>query len=293
MDRPSYDTGADRLAERRRDDDGGSGSGGPRVPYERRTLTTGNVIGEALELYRRFFLHFFSIALAVFVATDAISALATVPNDHTWHDVLVAAGVIAGIVGFFAVQGALAIATEDVRDDRVDVGFRELAVRTRRRFAPLVGTSLLIGLILGVGAVVVIVASALLHVVWLGILVAVVGVYLLLVRWSLVTPVVVLEPHAGIPALERSSSLVRGHWWRVFWIILVSAVMSGIATAIIGAILRAVLSGFFEAWLSAAIPNALTTPFLALSWTLVYFHVRSPVAPAADPIPAGAAYTEE
>lgn len=263
-------------------------------PYEQRDFTVGNVVGSALELNRRFFVHFTTIALAVFLVTNLLAALATVPSGVTTAGLLAIAAAIAGIVGFFSVQGALTVAVDDVRDGSVDTGWRQLTERTRERLPHLVGVAFLVGLTVAGGGGLVVLAAYAGGVTWLGAIVAVVGALFLFTRWSLVTPIVVLEQAGPVTAMRRSWSLVRGHGGRVFLIILVTGLMAGVATAILRAILDSALSGFVAVWLSSTVANVLTTPFVALSWTLMYYHLRRPgpdrvPAPA---LPAGAAYTE-
>ena len=47
------------------------------------------------------------------------------------------------------------------------------------------------------------------------------GIYLL-IRWFFVAQCVVIEDKRGFDALARSGQLVRGNWWRVFGIVLVT-----------------------------------------------------------------------
>jgi hypothetical protein len=290
MDGRPYDLRSDRLADQV---GGPSGPGGSPPPYEQRELTVGNVVGEALELYRRFFVRFFSIAFVVFLATNLLTALAGVPANDVASGVIAVLAGIAGIVGFFFVQGALTLATDDVRDGSVDTGMRELVRASRERLPALAGTSLLIGIVLGVGGAIVVIATSALGAIWLGVLLVLPVFLFLLARWSLVTPIVMLERGSGFGAIQRSSSLVKGHGGSVFWIIVVTGVLAGVATAVIRALIQAVLSGFLAVWLTSTIANAVTTPFVALAWTLMYFHLRRP-EPTLLPrtVPAGAAYTE-
>lgn len=268
--------------------------GGPPRPYEQRAFTIGNIVGEAFELYQRFFVYFVTVAAAVFFATDLVSALAILPSSDTAAASILIAGIVISIVGFYAVQGALTVAVEDVRDGRVDVGGRRLVARTRQRLPDLACAGFLIGLLLAVGGFVVYVIGAAAGVPWLGVIVALVGIVFFVTRWSIVTPVVVLENVGPIVGLRRSWGLVRGHSWRAFFIILVTGLIAGISAGILRAIIGAFLSGFPDAWLTSAVANSLTTPFVALAWTLMYFHLRPATAPPATPeIPAGAAYRDE
>lgn len=126
----------------------------------------------------------------------------------------------------------------------------------RPRLPALLGASLLTFLaVLGpwVALVLVIVILAVAHAP--GGLIALVGVpgfiaalvfdVLLYVRFSMSAPVVVLERQGPATALGRSWRLVRGSFWRVFGILLLTAIIVGIA----GSVLRlpfGIISGLFS-----------------------------------------------
>jgi hypothetical protein len=88
-----------------------------------------------------------------------------------------------------------------------------------------VGISAGAGALLGAGA----------HLVPLGVLVGVIGglaatvfAVMVWIRWQLVVPVVVLE-HAGpLKSMGRSWRLVRGSWWRVLGILLLTSLIVGL-----------------------------------------------------------------
>lgn len=229
----------------------------------------------------------------MFLATNLITALGTVPANDVTAGVITVVGVVAGLVAFFFVQGALTLRADDVRDGSVDTEARELFGRSRERLPALVGIGFLMALMLGVGGAIVVIAASFVGAAWVGVLIVLAVALFLLTRWSLATPIVVLESGSGFGALERSSSLVKGHGTGVFRIIFVTGLVALFATVIIEAIVQSALSGFLAVWLTSTIANALTTPFVALAWTLMYFHLRRPkpgVLPHA--VPAAAAYTE-
>ena len=259
-------------------------------PYEQREFTIGNIIGEALTLYRRFFGRFLSISLIVFLSVNLISAMSTVANSDTARGVWIILGTVASIVGFFGVQGALVLASDDVRDGRVDVSLRQLLQRSLDRLPYLVAAAIVIAVVATVAVVVLVLIGSAAGVGWLGVLLAAALVLFLVARLSVTTPLLVLENRGPLEAIQGSNRLVSGHTWRALWVIIVSGIMAGIASGIITAILSNALSGFVRLWLTTAISNALTTPFLALAWTLMYFHLRSPEG--RESFPVGAAYTE-
>jgi hypothetical protein len=99
------------------------------------------------------------------------------------------------------------------------------------------------------------------------------GVYLA-VRWYFVPQAVVLDRARGPGALGRSGEAVQGFWWRAAGIVLaanLAATVPGLALLIpFDAIAR---SADREVWalLGAALTETITTPFVALVSTLLWF----------------------
>ena len=52
------------------------------------------------------------------------------------------------------------------------------------------------------------------------------GMFILMVRWSLSPPTMIVERRFGISALGRSSRLVRGVWWQVAGLVLGTSLMA-------------------------------------------------------------------
>jgi len=95
------------------------------------------------------------------------------------------------------------------------------------------------------------------------------GLFLLTI-WSMLSPVIVLERSSVGAAFGRSRALVRGNGWRVFGLILVTAILTGIA----GSLLRAVFSflpRFLEIVIGSTIASAVVAPFSAIALTVAYF----------------------
>jgi hypothetical protein len=99
------------------------------------------------------------------------------------------------------------------------------------------------------------------------------GVFLA-VRWFFVPQAVVIENARGPAALRRSGDLVDGFWWRTFGLV----VLANIAIAIPGVLLLAPFNALAEstdraAWelVGSTITTAVTTPFVALYATLLYY----------------------
>jgi len=222
-------------------------------------MTVGGVLSEAFALYRRFFARFFLTAAAVFVVLNLFSAIAADAGADA-DDALAAfwglVGLVVALVGSLWVQGALTATVANVRDGRAEEDIESTYRRVRPTLIPL----LLAGVLAGIGIL-------------LGFILLIVPGLILLTRWVLVTPAVVLERLGPTEALRRSWNLVRGHSWTAFGVIVVTLVISAIAHVIFVGVF-AFLPDFLRNWIGGLVANSLVTPFVALSWTLMYFHLR-------------------
>src|SRR3954471_2197583 len=230
------------------------------------TTPTQGVIGEAWGLYKAHWRHLLPISLVVYVAIAIVGAL--LAAVLTWVGALI--GALISLVGLFWVQGALVTAVEDIRDGRADLSLAETFSRVR----PQLGAIVVAGILAAVG-------------IFLGLVLLIVPGLVLLTWWVLVIPVVVLErAHAGA-AFSRSRELVRGYGWNVFGVIVLTILLL-LAFEIVLAIVLSPVADWLQDFVSSVVSGALTAPFIALVWTLLYFRLRqaksepAAVPPAAD-----------
>jgi Membrane domain of glycerophosphoryl diester phosphodiesterase len=103
------------------------------------------------------------------------------------------------------------------------------------------------------------------------------GIYLA-VRWTFAAQAVLLDKVRGAAALQRSSELTTGHWWRVFGVLLLAGLVAVVVTAVVGLPFelgaRSADSGALRLG-GLILVRTLTTPFLALMVTLLYFDLRA------------------
>ena len=228
-------------------------------------MQPGEVLGEAWALYKAHWRHFLPLALLVFVVLSLVSLLLSFVLG--WFGAILA--TVIGLVGVFWLQGALCEAVADVRDGRADLSISETLQRVQPRVASLLGAGLLAGL--GVAA---------------GLLLLIVPGLVLLTWWSVIVPVIMLERVPAMESFGRSRALVRGHGWNVFGVIVLTVlvlIVVAILLAIVLAILLAWLPDEVRGYVQTLVSNALTAPFLALAWTLLYFRLRElerPLEPA-------------
>jgi hypothetical protein len=142
-----------------------------------------------------------------------------------------------------------------VQDGRREHSVGQLLRSVEPVFWPLVGVSILAGLGIGLGFVLLIVPGL-----------------ILMVIWSVVAPVTVLERPGVFAAFGRSRQLVRGNGWNVFGVIIlvflavvVISVAAGLVAGSLGSVGRALVQ-----W---AVTAALA-PVTALSASVLYFELR-------------------
>ncbi|MGD0166019.1 MAG: glycerophosphoryl diester phosphodiesterase membrane domain-containing protein [Gaiellaceae bacterium] len=237
-------------------------------------MSIGRVLREAWGLYRRHFLRFALTAGAVFVLLELLSAvLQSAARAHDWAAAAIwgVATFVLWIAGTFWLQGALVAAVSDVRDGRVNLSIGELYARVR----PLLPTLIAAGIAAAIGVV-------------FGLVLLLIPGLVLLTRWILIVPVIVLERKSAGEAFERSWELVKGSSWSVFWLMLLTVIALITGSAIVNLLLfpLSALPRFLAAWIIGTIASSLVAPFAALNWTLAYFELaREQVRPSATMLP--------
>ena len=213
---------------------------------------TDGVIREAWGLYKAHWRHLLPIAFVVYVTIAIVSAV--LAETLTWLGSLIAA--VISLVGLFWVQGALATAVEDIRDGRADLSLRETFDRVRPQLAAIV----VAGVLAAIGIV-------------LGLLLLIVPGLVLMTWWVLIIPVIALERTSAGEAFGRSRELVRGNGWNVFGVIVLTILLL-IGFGIVLSIALTPFADWLRSFVSSVVSGTLTTPFIALVWTLLYLRLR-------------------
>jgi hypothetical protein len=149
-------------------------------------------------------------------------------------------------------QGMVVELVQDIQDRRRDLSVVALLRSVEPVFWPLVAVSLLVGIGVAIGFVLFVIPGL-----------------ILIVFWSVVAPVTVLERPGVFAAFARSRELVRGNGWNVFGVIVlvflavaVVSIVAGSASSSLGPVGRALIQ-----W----VVNALVAPVTALSASVLYF----------------------
>jgi hypothetical protein len=226
-----------------------------------RSISPTDVIGSALRIYRAQAGVLLAAALLIF-AVDALAAL--VLQD----DLAFLASVVSLVAGAFY-QGMVAELVRDVQDGRRDASLRELLGSVTPVIAPLIAVSLLYGIGVAIGLVLLIVPGL-----------------LALTFWAVAAPVTVLERPGVLAAFRRSRELVRGSGTAVFGtivlvflLVITVGVVASIVASSVGEGARVVVQ-----WLLSVV----AAPITALTAAVLYFALRRERGEAdAPPTPGG------
>jgi hypothetical protein len=208
----------------------------------------------------------------VFQLIDLVGTL-TGQAAGTFAFIALVIGATLTLLGLGLVQAATACALVEIDAGRAigAIGAYRIALRRLRPLLRSIGLFVLVWVLLTTTAFLIPVA------IWLA------------VRWCLLAPAVELEDRAGLSALRRSGSLVRGRWIRTGSLVGVSAAIALALGPLIGVVLIFVSSMPFALLnIVAGVVYALSLPFVALVTAYVYFDARTrgelePVQPSELP----------
>jgi hypothetical protein len=228
---------------------------------------TSGVLTEGWELYKRHWQHFLAIAFVVY----AILALLTWLLIEAFGVVglLLAAGI--SVIGIYLVQGAVTKAVEDVRDGRADLSVAQTFQSVTSRLGLLIVTSFLAGIAIAIGFVLLIIPGI-----------------ILLTLWVLIVPAIVLENQGVGGAFRRSYELVRPYFWQALGVIALTILVLIVFGIILGIVLSPLDPGLAR-FISDLISGTVTSPFVAVVWTILYFRLRDAqrgTTPSPGPGPA-------
>jgi hypothetical protein len=207
-------------------------------------ISPGAIVSRIWEIYR----DQFSVLVSTAVVLFSIQFVLTL--------VLSTAAAFALAILFWALsilyQGMVVELVKDIQDGRRDHSIRDLIRSVEPVFWPLAAVSVLFGIGVGIGFVFLIVPGL-----------------ILLVIWSVVAPVTVLERPGVFAAFGRSRQLVHGNGWNVFGVIVV-VFLSVLVVSVGVGLLAGSLGSVGRAFVQWALDSALA-PITALSASVLYF----------------------
>jgi len=187
-----------------------------------RPLSTGELLDRTFSLYReRFglFVGIFAIPNLVVLAYQCIGVTFQSPNPQFGEIMLtlvwsIGAGLL-GLVAAAASQAATVVAVSQVHLDRPTT-VSESFSRVKDQILPVIGLSMLMGLAIGLGFLLLIVPGI-----------------LLALMWAVAVPAKVLENRGVTDAMSRSSELTQGSRGRIFVIGLLIFVLQLAVSAVL------------------------------------------------------------
>jgi hypothetical protein len=221
--------------------------------YDQAMSPLTGVLTEAWALYRRFAGHFLLISFVIYVITAILVGLLSL---------LGAFGLILGAILSFAatyvVQASLIKAVQDVRDGRVDLDLSQTVQAALPYVLPVIGASILAGIGITIGLILLIVPGL-----------------ILLTFWCLIVPFIVLAGSGVFEAFGKSWRTVRGYAWRVFGTYVLVFLILIAFGIVLGIILSPLHSSFLSSLVNNVVSGTLIAPFLALVATLIYYRLTA------------------
>ena len=170
-----------------------------------------------------------------------------------------ALGIVFTVFGLAVIQSVTALAMVEI-----DGGRHVTAMRAYRKALPKLGA--LLGTVLLVAVALTIVSFTA-----IGTLLAV----WLIVRWSLLGQVLILEDTSGVTGLHRSAQLVRENWWRAASMLLFITLIALLLGPLVGVLLLFISSASFNFInLVSGVIYAIVLPYAAIATTYLYFDLR-------------------
>jgi len=231
-----------------------------------RRLSVGDTINETFSIYGQQFGPLIGSAIVVFVVVGIVAGVLAAAGGV----ILVTLASIVQLVGRLLYVGFVVKLVEDVRDGRRDSGIGDLFSAAAPAILPLLGFSILAGIGVAIGLILIIIPGL-----------------VLLTFWSLGAPAIVAERIGVFDAFGRSWNLVRGNAWSVFGALVVVTLIWLVIGFILVAIANPIGNGAIV--VANVIAGALTAPIFALAVSVMFFDLGggrvSETAPAAAPPP--------
>ena len=225
---------------------------------QRLELDANAVLKEAWRLYKRLFTRSLIMGAVVFGLLNIVNELVRSGQAGVRVGLV---SIVVTIAGTALLQGGL---VEIVRGLHVDGDDEATAFdaleRASGRLGKLVAVSVLVGL--GVG---------------LGVLLLVIPGLVLATRWAVAVPVAMLEKGTARGAMKRSRAIVAGNGWNVFKVLFAVGLLTGIVS--LPFTLIGLHQGPFGWWIAATLGSVLTAPFTAHALTVVYYALVQPERP--------------
>ncbi|MFM9128207.1 MAG: hypothetical protein ACKOTA_11830 [Solirubrobacterales bacterium] len=206
-------------------------------------IDIGGILSEATDTWKKAFATIWIIALILFIPVGILSYF----SDRGWLIGLIY--FIASLVATLYIQGVLARVVQDVREDgKVDWSVGELLKSINPKLLPLLGLTIVVGILVSIGLILFIIP----------------GIILALI-WFVAVPVLIIEDKGVFESMSRSGELTKSNRWRIFGLMVVVYVaifvvflIAGLIAAalpILGLIAFVVLAVLVYPWIGVVVPT--------------------------------------
>jgi hypothetical protein len=229
---------------------------------EKVELDANAVLKEAWRLYKRLFTRSLVMGAVVFGVLNLLDELVRSGRAGL---VVALVSLAVTIAGTALLQGGL---VEIVRGLHVDGDDDATALDALGRAGGSLGKLIAVSLLVGLGVV-------------LGALLLVVPAFILATRWAVAVPVAMLEQGSARDAMKRSRAIVQGNGWNVFKVLFAVGFLTGLVSlpfSLVGA-----HQGPFGWWMATTLGAVLTAPYTAHALTVVYYALVQPGRPVVLP----------
>ena len=229
------------------------------MQYEIRAMSLGELLDTGFQLVRNHFVQLVSIAAIVYVPLAVMQAIFTAQaqSGGAKPSAVAITAIVVAVLGFAVLSPIVTVAItytlgEVYQGRTTTVG--EAMRQAVSILLPLLGTSLLSGLLVAVGLL----------------LLAIPGIWLLLGLIAL-SQVMIFERRFGMAAIKRSLELLKGHRMRAGGVLLVG----GLVTSALGFAFNLV-AGFvpYAGPIASGLASAVGNTFLAAVSVVLYFDIR-------------------
>ncbi len=212
-------------------------------------IQVGKVIGDAFDIYKSNFGVLIATGLGIALVFGIVIGLLNDTDSVILHFV----GSILQLIGSAIYTGFVVKLVQDVRDGRRDQTAGELISSATPAIGALIVFSILSGIAIGIGFILLIIPGL-----------------ILMTIWSVGAPAIVAEGRGPIEAFGRSYDLVRGQTWTVFGVLVVVFLIL-IAASIVVAVIGAAIGGAVGAIVAAILVMLLYIPVAALVSSTLFF----------------------
>ncbi|MGD9735641.1 MAG: hypothetical protein AB7V58_08550 [Solirubrobacterales bacterium] len=215
-----------------------------------RKLSVGEALSEVFAIYRENAGVLIPLAFWLFFVVAIVQGLA---GDSL---VLLLVGALLNVVASILYQGMVVSLVRDVQDGRRDLSVGDLYRQVTPVLGTLIAASILYGIVVALGFVLLIVPGL-----------------ILLTIWALIAPAIVIENRAVIASSGRSRELVKGYAWPVFGTVLSAALITIVVGAILLSIAAAIADGPILRIILGLLASSVTAPVGGLVAGVLYYRL--------------------